>query len=46
MYPELRLESLAGLTGIGFDGYASGGLSVGEPAGERAGVLEAVEGRY
>jgi len=31
MYPELRLESLAGLADIGFDGYALGGLSVGEP---------------
>ena len=43
MYPELRLESLAGLAGIGFDGYAVGGLSVGEPAGERARVLEALD---
>ena len=31
MYPDLRLESLAGLVGIDFDGYALGGLSVGEP---------------
>ena len=31
MYPELRAESLAGLLDIGFDGYAIGGLSVGEP---------------
>ncbi|MDT8387942.1 MAG: tRNA guanosine(34) transglycosylase Tgt, partial [Thiogranum sp.] len=31
MYPDLRLESLRGLTEIGFDGYAVGGLSVGEP---------------
>ena len=30
MYPHLRNESLAGLTDIGFDGYAIGGLSVGE----------------
>jgi queuine tRNA-ribosyltransferase len=29
--PELRLESAAGLTAIGFDGYAVGGLAVGEP---------------
>ena len=42
MYPELRLESLRGLTAIGFDGYAIGGLSVGEPAAERARVLEAL----
>jgi queuine tRNA-ribosyltransferase len=31
MYEDLRDESLAALTGIGFDGYAVGGLSVGEP---------------
>jgi queuine tRNA-ribosyltransferase len=31
MYEGLRDESLAGLAGIGFDGYAIGGLSVGEP---------------
>ena len=31
MFPDLRLESLQGLTDIGFDGYALGGLSVGEP---------------
>jgi queuine tRNA-ribosyltransferase len=31
MYPELRRRSLAGLIKIGFDGYALGGLSVGEP---------------
>jgi queuine tRNA-ribosyltransferase len=28
---ELRARSAAGLTGIGFDGYAIGGLAVGEP---------------
>lgn len=31
MYPALRDESLASLVEIGFDGYAIGGLSVGEP---------------
>jgi queuine tRNA-ribosyltransferase len=31
MHEALRDESLAGLRGIGFDGYAIGGLSVGEP---------------
>ena len=30
MHEELRDASLAGLAGIGFDGYAIGGLSVGE----------------
>ncbi len=42
MYPELRAESLAGLTDIGFDGYALGGLSVGEGKAEREAVLEAI----
>ena len=31
MYPELRSLSLKGLVELGFDGYAIGGLSVGEP---------------
>lgn len=39
MYPALRRESLAGLTDIGFDGYALGGLSVGEPKAEREQIL-------
>ena len=43
MYDALRRESLAGLVEIGFDGYALGGLSVGEPAAEREAVLDAVE---
>jgi queuine tRNA-ribosyltransferase len=30
VYPELRARSLEGLLGIGFEGYAIGGLSVGE----------------
>ena len=34
MYTHLREESLAGLADIGFDGYAVGGLSVGEPKEE------------
>ena len=40
MYPELRAESLAGLSGIGFDGYAIGGLSVGEGEAERLHILD------
>ncbi len=40
MYPELRRESLAGLQDIGFDGYAIGGLSVGEPKDEMLKVLD------
>ena len=39
MYPALREESLAGLRAIGFDGYAIGGLSVGESPEERAMIL-------
>jgi queuine tRNA-ribosyltransferase len=30
-YAELRAQCAAGLVGIGFDGYAIGGVSVGEP---------------
>jgi queuine tRNA-ribosyltransferase len=41
MYPALRRESAEGLLNIGFDGYAIGGLSVGEPLDERNHVLEA-----
>ena len=39
MYPELRQKSLRGLVEIGFDGYAIGGLSVGEPKAEMDQVL-------
>src|SRR5690606_35896186 len=39
MYEDLRDESLAGLTAIGFEGYAIGGLSVGEPKAEMMRVL-------
>ncbi|GAA4365524.1 tRNA guanosine(34) transglycosylase Tgt [Kangiella marina] len=39
MYPHLRKESLEGLTSIGYDGYAIGGLSVGEPKDEMLKVL-------
>ncbi len=39
MYESLRDESLAGLAAIGFDGYAIGGLSVGEPKEEMLRVL-------
>ncbi len=42
MYPALRAESLAGLVELGFDGYAIGGLSVGEPKGEMLAVLDAL----
>ena len=39
VYEPLRDESLAGLTGIGFDGYAIGGLSVGETKAEMLRIL-------
>ncbi|MCU0804875.1 MAG: tRNA guanosine(34) transglycosylase Tgt [Burkholderiales bacterium] len=39
MYEDLRDESLAGLTAIGFDGYAVGGLSVGEPKEDMLRIL-------
>ncbi len=40
MYESFRRESLAGLVDIGFDGYAIGGLSVGEPKNEMMHVLD------
>lgn len=40
VYPELRAESLAGLVKLDFDGYAIGGLSVGEPKAEMLMVLD------
>jgi queuine tRNA-ribosyltransferase len=42
MHPALRRESLTRLSDIGFEGYAVGGLSVGEPEAERLKVLDAV----
>ena len=40
MYEDLREASLHGLEDIGFDGYAIGGLSVGEPKDEMKKVLQ------
>lgn len=40
MYEELRTISAEGLLEMGFDGYAVGGLSVGEPKDDRDRVLE------
>ncbi|RYZ33930.1 MAG: tRNA guanosine(34) transglycosylase Tgt, partial [Sphingobacteriales bacterium] len=40
MYEHLRTESLDGLTEIGFDGYAIGGLSVGEPKEDMIRILD------
>jgi queuine tRNA-ribosyltransferase len=39
MYEDLRDESLAGLVDVGFDGYAIGGLSVGEPKADMLRIL-------
>ena len=40
MYENLREESLSGLEEIGFDGYAIGGLSVGEPKEDMIRILD------
>ncbi|VAX10656.1 Queuine tRNA-ribosyltransferase [hydrothermal vent metagenome] len=40
VYEHLRQVSLEGLVDIGFDGYAIGGLSVGEPPEDRWRVLD------
>lgn len=42
VYPELRRESLAGLLDIGFDGYALGGLAVGETKAEMHYILDEI----
>ena len=39
MHERLREESLAALEAVGFDGFAVGGLSVGEPKEERARIV-------
>jgi len=39
MYEDLRDESLEGLARIGFDGYAVGGVSVGEPKEDMARIV-------
>jgi queuine tRNA-ribosyltransferase len=45
MYDDLRDVSLAALVDIGFDGYAIGGLSVGEPKEEMLRVLNTITPR-
>jgi queuine tRNA-ribosyltransferase len=42
VYDNLRAESLRELSAIGFDGYAIGGLAVGEPEEQRLAVLDAL----
>lgn len=39
-HEQLRAQSAAGLIELGFDGYAVGGLAVGEPEAERNATLE------
>jgi queuine tRNA-ribosyltransferase len=39
VYPNLRAQSVDELVAIGFDGYAIGGLAVGEPAEDRRRIL-------
>jgi queuine tRNA-ribosyltransferase len=41
-YPDLRLQAAADLVSMGFDGYAVGGLSVGEEKSVMYGMLDAV----
>ncbi|HEV7371520.1 tRNA guanosine(34) transglycosylase Tgt, partial [Arenibaculum sp.] len=41
VHPELRAESVEALTGMGFDGYAVGGLAVGEGQEAMFAVLDA-----
>jgi queuine tRNA-ribosyltransferase len=41
VFDDLRAESVAALTGIGFEGYAIGGLAVGEGQAEMLRVLDA-----
>jgi queuine tRNA-ribosyltransferase len=43
VYPDLREQSAKGLVPLDFDGYAIGGLSVGEPAEQMYATLEGVE---
>jgi queuine tRNA-ribosyltransferase len=45
MYEHLRQESISGLLDIGFDGYAIGGLSVGEPKEEMMATLDVIHNK-
>ncbi len=42
VYQDLRIQSLVALTEIGFDGYALGGLAVGESSDEMYEILDSV----
>ena len=43
IYPEIREQSARSLAGMDFDGYAIGGLAVGEPAPEMYRMIEITE---
>jgi queuine tRNA-ribosyltransferase len=43
IYPEIRRQSVEALVKIGFDGYAIGGLAVGEPADVMYSMIEVCE---
>lgn len=43
VYPEIRSKSAQNLVRIGFDGYAIGGLAVGEPTDEMYSMIEVCE---
>jgi queuine tRNA-ribosyltransferase len=43
IYPEIREKSVRSLVGMDFDGYAIGGLAVGEPVGEMYRMIEITE---
>ena len=45
MYEDLRDESAGALTAIGFDGYAIGGVSVGEPKEDMVRIVEHIAPR-
>jgi queuine tRNA-ribosyltransferase len=40
VFPDLRQRAAEELAQVGFDGYAIGGVSVGEPAGDRRAIVE------
>lgn len=43
VYEDLRVENMKRIAALGLDGYAVGGLAVGEPAEQMYAVLDAVE---
>jgi queuine tRNA-ribosyltransferase len=45
LFPDLRTESVDRTREVGFEGYAIGGLSVGEPIDEMYATVEATAGR-